>query len=101
MNLASASGTIVLGYNVRPDPAARRLADSEGVEIRTYSIIMEMLDDVKAAMAGLLPPVVTESMLGRAEISGLIEERGSVEVRCELLVDTEKSSLGSFKSLYR
>ena len=42
--------TIVLGYNVRPDPAARKQADTDGVEIRTYSIIMEMLDDVKAAM---------------------------------------------------
>ena len=68
VNLASASGTIVLGYNVRPDPDARRQADADGVEIRTYSIIMEMLDEVKAAMAGLLPPVVTEKMLGRAEI---------------------------------
>jgi translation initiation factor IF-2 len=68
INLASASGTIVLGYNVRPDPAARRQADTDGVEIRTYSIIMEMLDDVKAAMAGLLPAVVSEKMLGRAEI---------------------------------
>jgi translation initiation factor IF-2 len=68
INLASASGTIVLGFNVRPDPAARRLSDSDGIEIRTYSIIMELLDDVKNAMAGLLPPVVTENMLGRAEI---------------------------------
>ena len=68
VNLASASNTIVLGFNVRPDPAARKLSDSAGVEIRTYSIIMEMLDDVKAAMAGLLPPIVTENMLGRAEI---------------------------------
>jgi translation initiation factor IF-2 len=68
VNLASASGTIVLGFNVRPDPAARRLSDSDGIEIRTYSIIMELLDDVKAAMAGLLPPVVSEKMLGRAEI---------------------------------
>ncbi len=68
VNLASASGTIVLGFNVRPDPAARRQADADGVEIRTYTIIMEMLDEVKAAMAGLLPPVVSENMLGRAEI---------------------------------
>jgi translation initiation factor IF-2 len=68
VNLASASGTIVLGFNVRPDPAARRLSDSDGIEIRTYSVIMELLDDVKAAMAGLLPPVVSEKMLGRAEI---------------------------------
>ena len=68
VNLASASSTIVLGYNVRPDPAARRQSDTDGVEIRTYSIIMEMLDDVKAAMAGLLPAIVSEKMLGRAEI---------------------------------
>jgi translation initiation factor IF-2 len=68
INLASASGTIVLGFNVRPDPAARKLSESAGVEIRTYSIIMGMLDDVKAAMAGLLPPIVTENMIGRAEI---------------------------------
>jgi translation initiation factor IF-2 len=68
INLASASGTIVLGFNVRPDPAARKLSDSTNVEIRTYTIIMQMLDDVKAAMAGLLPAIVTEKMLGRAEI---------------------------------
>jgi translation initiation factor IF-2 len=68
VNLAAASGAIVVGFNVRPDPAARRLADSAGVEIRGYSVIMEMLDEVKAAMAGLLPPVVSENFLGRAEI---------------------------------
>ncbi|MHA7838556.1 MAG: translation initiation factor IF-2 [bacterium] len=68
VNLAAASGAIIVGFNVRPDPAARRQADSDGVEIRTYSIIMQMLDDVKAAMAGLLPPVVSENFLGRAEI---------------------------------
>jgi translation initiation factor IF-2 len=68
VNLASASGAIVVGFNVRPDVAARRQSDSEGVEIRTYSVIMEMLDDVRAAMAGLLPPVVSEKFLGRAEV---------------------------------
>ena len=68
VNLAAASGAIIIGFNVRPDPTARRQADSDGVEIRSYSIIMQMLDEVKAAMAGLLPPVVTEKFLGRAEI---------------------------------
>ncbi len=68
VNLASASGAIVVGFNVRPDPSARKQADSGGVEIRTYSIIMAMLDDVKAAMAGLLPPIVSENLVGRAEI---------------------------------
>ncbi len=68
VNLAAASGAIVVGFNVRPDVAARRQSDSDGVEIRTYSIIMDMLDDVRAAMAGLLPPIVSEKLLGRAEI---------------------------------
>jgi len=68
VNLAAASGAIVVGFNVRPDPSARREADNGGIEIRTYSIIMAMLDDVKAAMAGLLPPIVSEKLIGRAEI---------------------------------
>ena len=68
VNLAAASRAIVVGFNVRPDSSARKQADSGGVEIRTYSIIMAMLDDVRAAMAGLLPPIVSENLLGRAEI---------------------------------
>jgi translation initiation factor IF-2 len=68
VNLAAASGAIVVGFNVRPDVAARRQSDSDGVEILTYTVIMAMLDDVKAAMAGLLPPIVSENLLGRAEI---------------------------------
>ncbi|MEE8166174.1 MAG: translation initiation factor IF-2, partial [Myxococcota bacterium] len=68
VNLASASGAIVVGFNVRPDVAARRQSDSDGIEILTYTVIMAMLDEVKAAMAGLLPPIVSEHFLGRAEI---------------------------------
>ena len=68
ITFASASNAIVLGFHSRPDPAARAAAEAEGVEIRTYTIIYELLDDVKAAMAGLLPPTVTEVMLGRAEV---------------------------------
>lgn len=115
VNLASASGTIVLGYNVRPDPAARRLADSEGIEIRTYSIIMEMLDDVKAAMAGLLPNVVTEKMLGRAEIletftipkvgtiagSRIVEGKAVRHAHCRLVRDGVQVYQGTIGSLRR
>lgn len=115
VNLASASGTIVLGYNVRPDPAARRLADSEGIEIRTYSIIMEMLDDVKAAMAGLLPPVVSEKMLGRAEIletftipkvgtiagSRVVEGKMVRHAHCRLVRDGVQIYQGTIGSLRR
>jgi translation initiation factor IF-2 len=66
--LASASDAIVVGFGVRPDPAARRAAEDQGVEIRVYSVIYELVDDVKSAMAGLLPPIVNEVMLGRAEV---------------------------------
>ena len=115
VNLASASDTIVLGYNVRPDPAARRLADSEGIEIRTYSIIMEMLDEVKAAMAGLLPNVVTESMLGRAEIletftipkvgtiagSRIVEGKAVRHAHCRVVRDGVQVYQGTVGSLRR
>ncbi len=66
--LASASDAIVLGFSVRPDTAASRAADENGVEIRTYSVIMALLDDVRGAMAGLLPPTVKEIAQGRAEV---------------------------------
>jgi len=66
--LASASGAIVVGFHVRPDPAARKAADSHGVDVRVYQIIMDLLDDVKGAMAGLLPPTTQEVLLGRAEV---------------------------------
>ena len=66
--LAKASSAIVLGFHVRPDSAARRSADSDGVDIRTYTVIMKMLDEVRDAMAGLLPPTLKEELLGRAEV---------------------------------
>ena len=66
--LASASGGIVVGFNVRPDNAALRASDTHGVEIRNYTIIMKLIDDIRGAMAGLLPPTVKEVPLGRAEV---------------------------------
>jgi translation initiation factor IF-2 len=68
VQLAQASGAIVVGFHVRPDAKARRAAESVGVEIRTYQIIYEMLDDMKLAMAGLLPPTTREVVLGQAEV---------------------------------
>ena len=68
VQLAQASHAIVLGFHVRPDAKARKAAESVGVEIRTYEIIYEMLDEVKAAMAGLLPPTTREVVLGQAEV---------------------------------
>jgi translation initiation factor IF-2 len=66
--LAKASNAIILGFHVRPDPPGRKAAEEQGVDIRAYTIIYEIIDDVKNAMAGLLPPTVTEVLGGRAEV---------------------------------
>jgi translation initiation factor IF-2 len=66
--LARASGAIVIGFHVRPEPPARKAADAQGVDIRTYQVIYEVSEDVQKAMVGLLPPTLTETFLGRAEV---------------------------------
>ena len=66
--LASTSGAVILGFNVRPDTPAMRLAKELNVDIRTYTIIYELLDDVKKAMVGRLQPVSKEVARGRAEV---------------------------------
>ena len=66
--LAKATGAIVVAFHVRPEPAARRAAEAQGVDIRAYQIIYEVSDEIRKAMTGLLPPTVTESFLGRAEV---------------------------------
>ncbi len=66
--LASASQAIVLGFNVRPQGKASSTAKKEGVEIRTYNVIYEAIDDVKAAMKGLLAPKLVQAELGKAEV---------------------------------
>jgi translation initiation factor IF-2 len=69
--LASASEAMILGFRVRPEPAARKLADQEDVEIRTYEIVYEVLDDMVRAMEGLLPPQITERVVAHAEVRAL------------------------------
>lgn len=66
--LASASDAIIVGFQVRPSSDARRLADREGVEINTYSIIYDAIDDVKAAMVGMLDKVTKEVVTGQVEV---------------------------------
>lgn len=66
--LASTAGAVILGFNVRPDNNAKRVAELNGVEIRTYNVIYDVIDDVKLAMAGLLKPVLREDTLGEVEI---------------------------------
>jgi translation initiation factor IF-2 len=66
--LASASNAIIIGFSVRPEPKASRLAEAEGVDIRNYTVIYDLVEDVKAAMEGLLKPHIKEKVLGRAEV---------------------------------
>ncbi len=68
INLAMASKAVVIGFNTRADAAARKLADSAGVDIRYYNIIYEAVDEVKAALSGMLAPERKESVLGLVEI---------------------------------
>jgi translation initiation factor IF-2 len=68
VNLALTSGAIIIGFNVRADATARRTAEEQGVDIRYYSIIYEILDDVKKAISGMLSPEVREEIIGLAEV---------------------------------
>ena len=68
INLALASGGMVIGFNVRVDGAARKLVDEEGVDLRYYSVIYDVIDDVKAAINGLLSPEVREQIIGVAQV---------------------------------
>lgn len=68
VNLAITSGAIIVGFNVRADSTTRRMAESEGVDIRYYSIIYQLLDEVKAALSGMLDPERVETIVGIANV---------------------------------
>ena len=72
VNLAIASGALIIGFNVRADGSARKLAEAEDVEIRYYNIIYDAIDDVKAAMSGMLAPEEKEQQTGTVEIRQVI-----------------------------
>ena len=68
VTLAKVSGAIIIGFNVRPDVIAKSIADKEGVDIKQYSVIYDAINDVEAAMKGMLDPVYKEVVIGTAEI---------------------------------
>ena len=68
VNLASASNAIIIGFNVRVDNVAKQTADHEGVDIRLYKVIYNAIEDVEAAMKGMLEPVYEEKIIGHAEV---------------------------------
>jgi translation initiation factor IF-2 len=73
INLAAASGALVIGFNVRADASAKRIAGDYGIDIRYYSVIYEVIDDVKAAMSGLLSPETQETIIGLAEVKDVFK----------------------------
>jgi len=74
--LASASNAVIIGFNVKPEPKAQQQAQAERVEIKTYNVIYEAINDVKAALAGMLAPIVREILLGRAQVRALFPIKG-------------------------
>ena len=104
-----------MAFHVRPESAARKSAESQGVEIRSYRVIYDVVDDVKLAMEGLLPPTVRERVLGQAEvretfsvprvgtIAGSYVTEGNIRrnAQCRLLRDSVQIYEGRVTSLRR
>lgn len=113
--LAQATGAMVVGFNVRAIPGAKQLAEQEGQEIRYYSVIYDLIDDVKAAMSGMLSPDLRENLLGYAEIrevfnitkvgkvAGCLVTEGVIKrgAKVRLLRDNVVIHEGSLKTLKR
>ncbi len=117
VTLAESASAFLIGFNMRPSTTARRLAEQSGIDVKTYSIIYELINDIKLAIEGLLDPDVIEEFIGRAEVRdtfsvpkiGLIAGSyvidGAIEVGCnvrllregKILFDGKMSSLKRFK----
>ncbi|MEE0348546.1 MAG: translation initiation factor IF-2, partial [Lachnospiraceae bacterium] len=76
VSLASASNAIIIGFNVRPEATAKEMADSEGVDLRLYKVIYNAIEDVEAAMKGMLDPVYEEKVIGHAEVRQTFKASG-------------------------
>ena len=73
VTLASASNAIIIGFNIRPDATAKAIAEREGVDIRLYKVIYQAIEDVEAAMKGMLDPIFEEKVIGHAEVRQLFK----------------------------
>ena len=76
VSLASTSNAIIIGFNVRPDAMAKQLAEQEGVDLRLYRVIYQAIEDVEAAMKGMLDPVYEEKVIGHAEVRQTFKASG-------------------------
>ena len=85
--LASASNAIIIGFNVRPDATAKNIAETEGVDIRLYNVIYKAIEDVEAAMKGMLDPVFEEKVIGHAEIRQIFKASGVGNIAGSYVLD--------------
>ena len=87
ISLAAASGAMIVGFNVRANASAKEMAQTKGIEIRYYSIIYNLVDDLKLLLTGMLTPVQNEEHLGRAEIRQVFKVSGSGKVAGSYVID--------------
>jgi len=87
INLAAASDAIVIGFNVRADAAAKRTAGDYGIDIRYYSVIYDIIDDIKAAMSGMLSPEKQENIIGLAEVKDVFRSPKFGDVAGSIVVE--------------
>ena len=87
VTLASASNAIIIGFNVRPDATAKATAEQEGVDLRLYRVIYQAIEDVEAAMKGMLDPVFEEKVIGHAEVRQIFKASGVGDIAGSYVLD--------------
>ena len=87
INLAAASDAMVIGFNVRADASAKRIAGDYGIEIRYYSVIYDIIDDVKAVMSGMLAPELQEKIIGLAEVKDVFSSPKFGDVAGSIVIE--------------
>ncbi len=87
VTLAAASNAIIIGFNVRPDATAKTIAEQEGVDVRLYKVIYQAIEDVEAAMKGMLDPVYEEKVIGHAEIRQIFKASGVGNIAGSYVLD--------------
>ncbi|MCM1039460.1 MAG: translation initiation factor IF-2 [Ruminococcus sp.] len=89
VTLASASAAIIIGFNVRPDATAKAVAEREGVDVRLYKVIYQAIEDIEAAMKGMLDPVFEEKIIGHAEVRQIFKASAIGNIAGSYVLDGE------------
>ncbi len=89
VTLASASSAIIIGFNVRPDATAKAIAEREGVDVRLYKVIYQAIEDIEAAMKGMLDPVFEEKIIGHAEVRQIFKASAIGNIAGSYVLDGE------------